>query len=227
MLPAQFPETNLLGRDVTAAMPSAYLGGPEPMAAGHQRIWELAQPYLDVRSNDVHTLYSYAIARALTQVIDEADPEVVLPAILLHDTGWSQVAPDEVLEAIAPDGGRADLVLAHERFGAQIAAEVLAAVGHDQARTEAIVAIIDGHDSRAEALSIDDAIVKDADKLWRLTPHGVGTVMQWFGLTREQAHLLIDSRVHDRLFTEEARTMGRMLAAVAWTDTLPQRVVLG
>lgn len=197
------------------------------MAPGHEQLWELAKVHLAVRSNDVHTLYSYALARALIQLIPQADPEVVLPAILLHDTGWSRIPPDEVLEAIAPDGGRREVVLAHEREGAAIAAEVLAAVGHDPVRTAAIVAIIDGHDSRAEALSVDDAIVKDADKLWRLTPHGIDTVMEWFGLTREQAHLIVDSRVHSKLFTDEARIMARGLAAMTWTDTLAQRVALG
>lgn len=227
MLPPQEPSANLLGRDVTSTIPESYLGGPGPMAPGDKRIWELAKVHLAVRSNDVHTLYSYALARSLVQLIPQADPEVVLPAILLHDTGWSRVPADEVLEAIAPDGGRRDLVLAHEREGAAIAADVLTTVGHDPARTTAIIAIIDGHDSRSDALSVDDAIVKDADKLWRLTPHGIDTVMGWFGLTREQAHLLVDSRVHTKLFTDEARIMARGLAAMTWTDTLSQRVELG
>ena len=63
--------------------------------------------------------------------------------------------------------------------------------------------------------------------MWRLTPHGVDTVMEWFGLTREQAHRLIGSRVHQHLFTDAARTMARALAAVAWVDSSPQRVMLG
>ena len=78
-------------------------------------------------------------------------------------------------------------MIRHEKEGARIAAEVLATVGHDAARTERILEIIDGHDSRRHALSLDDALMKDADKLWRLTPHGVDTVMDWFGLTRQQA----------------------------------------
>ena len=32
---------------------------------------------------------------------------------------------------------------------------------------EEVVAIIDGHDSRRHALSRNDELVKDADKLWR------------------------------------------------------------
>lgn len=227
MLPAQQPEANFLGRDITAYVPDVFVGGPVPMAPHHQRIWELAAPHLDVRSNDVHTLYAYALGRALTQMIEGSDPEVVLPAILLHDTGWSRVPAEEVLEAIAPGGGRPELIFAHEREGAAIAAEILTEVGYDEQRAAEIIAIIDGHDTRAEALSINDAIMKDADKLWRLTPHGVDTVMDWFGLTREQAHLIIDERVHTRLFTDEAKTMARVLAAIAWADTLPPRVALG
>lgn len=34
--------------------------------------------------------------------LPEADRDVMLPAILLHDTGWSRVPEGEVLEAIRP-----------------------------------------------------------------------------------------------------------------------------
>lgn len=132
----------------------------------------------------------------------------------------------EILEAIAPGGGRPDLVLRHEKEGARIASEVLADVGWDAERTERIVAIVDGHDSRREAISLDDALMKDADKLWRLTPHGVDTVMGWFGLTREQAHRLIASRVHDHLLSEPGRVLALGLAAVASIDVTPQRIAL-
>jgi hypothetical protein len=228
VLPKLSPTANLYGRDITGALPEAVsVTGVSVLPSGHDAIWRLAAPYLAVRDNDAHTLYSYGLARALVDLHPDADPEVVLPGILLHDTGWSQAPADEVLTAIAPGGNRPDLVLLHEKEGARIGREILEDVGHDPARSEEIVRIIDGHDSRREALSLDDALVKDADKLWRLTPHGVDTVMDWFGLTREQAHRLIGSRVHEHLFTDAARTMARALAAVAWVDTSPQRSTLG
>ncbi len=40
----------------------------------------------------------------------------------------------------------------------------------------AILAIIDGHDTTKAARSPKMPIVKDADKLWRFTPHGVATI---------------------------------------------------
>jgi hypothetical protein len=218
---------NQLGRDVTDRIPAVdTVSGIRSLSGHHDRIWQLAAQHLRVRSNDGHTIYAYGLAHALVDLHPEADPEVVLPAILLHDTGWSCAPQGEVLDAIAPGGGRSDLVLLHEREGARIARDVLATVGHDPGRTDEIVSIVDGHDSRTHALSLNDALVKDADKLWRLTPHGVDTVMDWFGLDRAQAHRLIGSRVHDHLFTDAARTMARVLAAVAWVDSSPQRVAL-
>jgi len=226
MLPRSEPTTNLLGRDITAALPdSDQVIGTAAMDPAYARVWERAVPHLHIRSNDVHTIHSFAIARALVDLHPDAQADVVLPAIILHDTGWSRVPADEVLEGIAPGGDRPDLVLRHEKEGASIAREVLEELGCPH--TDEIVEIIDGHDSRKHALSLNDSLVKDADKLWRLTPHGVDTVMDWFGLTREQAHRLISYRVHDHLFTDAARSMARILGAVAWTDTSPQRRALG
>ncbi|MET3719428.1 HD domain-containing protein [Arthrobacter sp. UYCo732] len=154
---------------------------------GMAAIWELAASLLKVRDNDAHTLYAFGIAVALLDTHPEADAAVVLPAIMLHDIGWSQVRASEVLQAIAPGGGRPDLVLLHEKEGPRLAAGILAEAGYDPTKVPASLDIIDGHDSRREALSLEDAIVKDADKTWRLSPHGIDTVMDWFGLDREQA----------------------------------------
>ncbi|MDQ0771193.1 hypothetical protein QF031_003942 [Pseudarthrobacter defluvii] len=219
------PDANHSGLDATAVA-SAIEPDPagvialEPALAG---IWELAAPYLKVRDNDAHTLYAFGLARALLDAHPEADAAVVLPAIMLHDIGWSQVPPADVLAAIAPGGGRPDLVLLHEKGGARLAADILAECRYDNARIPAILAIIDGHDSRREALSIEDAIVKDADKTWRLSPHGIDTVMDWFGLDRGQALRLCSQRVHGHLFTAEAQAMARALSALESVTLWPQR----
>ncbi|QCU77659.1 HD domain-containing protein [Citricoccus sp. SGAir0253] len=206
---------NQLGRDVSAHLPHpGGLRGLPALDPGQRRIWALAAPHLRVRGNDRHSLYAFGIAAALLESHPEAEARVVLPAILLHDTGWSRVPGDEVLEAIAPGGGRPDLVLAHEREGARIAEGILGALGHDPGLTARVVEIIDGHDSRREALSIEDAIVKDADKVWRVSPSGLDTIMDWFGLDRADALRLAASRVHGHLFTDEAAAMALALTAL-------------
>lgn len=219
------PEANLSGLDISAgieAEPDGVVVLDPELAA----LWDLAAPYLEVRDNDAHTLYAFGLARALLDEHPEADAAVVLPAIMLHDIGWSQVPPAEVLAAIAPGGGRPDLVLLHEKEGARLAAGILAAAGYDAGKVPAIVDIIDGHDSRREALSIEDAIVKDADKTWRLSPHGIDTVMDWFGLDRGQALRLCSQRVHGHLFTAEARAIALALSALESVTLWPQRQAL-
>ena len=183
------PDANFSGLDVSAGIET----DPDGVIAldpGLADIWNRAAPHLKVRDNDAHTLYALGLARALLEAHPEADAAVVLPAILLHDIGWSQVPPAEVLQAIAPGGGRPDLVLLHEKEGARLAAGILSGAGYDAGKVPAILDIIDGHDSRREAISIEDAIVKDADKTWRLSPHGIDTVMDWFGLDRGEALLV-------------------------------------
>lgn len=218
------PTSTHLGRDVRAHVPEA-ADAPGHIVLGERdaAIWERAAPHLHVRNNDTHTLYAYGLARALLARTPDAREDVVLPAILLHDTGWSTVPASGILEAIAPGGGRPDLVLQHEREGARIAREVLDTLGHDPETTDAVVQIIDGHDSRRHALSIEDAIVKDADKLWRVSPHGIRTVCAWFDLSPDEALRLCASRVEPALLTEPGRSMARALVSLGSIDVAPQR----
>jgi hypothetical protein len=96
-------EANRYGQDVSASIeaePDGVIVLDPDLAA----LWELAAPLLRVRNNDAHTLYALGLASALLDAHPEADAAVVLPAIMLHDIGWSQVPPSEVLQAIAPGG---------------------------------------------------------------------------------------------------------------------------
>jgi len=220
--------TGQLGRDVSALIPEwSVVPGLVAPSGRDAAIWSRALPYLGVRDNDAHTLYAWGLASALLSQLPEAREEIVLPAILLHDTGWSTVSEDDALEAIAPGGRRKDLVRHHEIEGARIAAVILDEQGIPATDRDEIVAIIDGHDSRLESLSVNDAIVKDADKLWRLTPHGIATVCRWFGVTRREALRLCSVRVQDDLFTEPGRAMGRALAAVASVSVGDELAALG
>lgn len=212
---------NHLGRDVTGLIPDASrVPGMIELNERDGAIWSLAKQYLRTRDNDAHSLYAYGIAQALLSQIPEGDERIVLPAILLHDTGWSTVDEREALEAIAPgkDGSRDHLVIQHEKEGARIAREILEQVGVPEADIVQIVDIIDGHDTRLTAMSTNDAIMKDSDKVWRVTPHGLRVVMDWFGIDAEQSLRLCAYRAYDELFTDQAKAMSRALVTLACID---------
>lgn len=227
MLPRLAPTRNDLGRSVSDGVPAATPDlGLHRLPPAHGAIWDASSHYLARRDNDVHTIYSYGLARALVDLHPECDPEIVLPAILLHDSGWSQVPLDEIMQALVPGYAANETIRRHEIEGARIAREILENLGHAPADVDEIVEIIDGHDTRKHSLSLNDSLVRDADKLWRITPRRVDTVMDWFGLDRDESLRLNSSRVFGHLFTDAARTMARALAAVGWVDTSPERVAL-
>ena len=102
-------------------------------------LWEAAAPYLRARKNDVHIPLSYGFAETLLATHD-ADPDVVLPAILLHDCGWAVI--DHQVEQVGPEMHQSDRRRAHEIEGARIARELLTGE-----HVEEIATIIDGHDA--------------------------------------------------------------------------------
>lgn len=143
-------------------------------------LWTAAKPFLDVRNNDEHTLVAYGVAKALLDLIPDADPDVVLPAIVLHDVGWKQIDPDLLLDAIGKNPTRKDLVRDHEVHSVTIATPILYESGITGSHAQAILDIIDGHDTTKDARSLNDAVVKDADKGWRATHHGMHIIRGWY-----------------------------------------------
>jgi HD superfamily phosphodiesterase len=175
------------------------------------RIWALAEPYWQTRSGEIHMPESFAMAERLLAALPEADAEVVLPAILLHDVGYARVPVETHHDGLAgaPGGWDADVTRRHEIEGARLAREILVAVGYDEALTSRVVEIVDGHDSRGEALSLEDAIVKDADKLWRFTESGVRVAHAWVGRTPTDFMDYVETRVDDWFFTDAAKALAR------------------
>jgi HD superfamily phosphodiesterase len=171
----------------------------------------LAEPYWQTRSNEIHVPGSFELARRLLEAHPEADADIVLPAVLLHDCGYFLVPEEDHLKGLAgaPVGWEPDITRRHEIEGARLAGEILAQVGYDPERTERIQEIVDGHDSRVEALSLEDALMKDADKLWRYTASGVRVCSGWMHRTPEAFMDFVESRIDDWLITDAGRALAR------------------
>jgi HD superfamily phosphodiesterase len=174
------------------------------MKSVHKEIWEIAKPYLNTRQNDIHTEISVQMAFQLLES-EGGDEDVVIPAIILHDVGWIRVPEKLQLKAFGPKAVNPELNRIHEIEGGRIAAEILQQVNYDHKMTEQILEIIEGHDSRSESLSLNDMIVKDADKLWRYTKSGVEIDVERFGETLEEGLDRLRSNINIWFFTPTAR----------------------
>jgi HD superfamily phosphodiesterase len=169
----------------------------------YEKIYRLAQPYLDTRRNDVHVEMSLQLALELLKV-EGGDETIVIPAIILHDVGWKKVPEDQHLKAFGPGATSPEINRIHEEEGVRIAAKILTAVNYDNQKITEILNIIDGHDSRKKALSLDDQIVKDADKLWRYTRRGFGIDNRRFEETLAEGLNRLRKYIDRWFFTQEA-----------------------
>lgn len=174
-----------------------------------KRIYHTALPYLRTRRNDIHTLISYRYARVLLRT-EPGESWVVLPAVLLHDVGWSQVPEHLHLTAFGPGERNKEINRIHEVEGVRLARNILQQTGYpDPAGAEEILQIIDGHDSVPQAISLADMIVKDADKLFRFSHWGFWIDVERFGVELNPYTIWISQQIEGWFFTKSAK-------AIAW-----------
>jgi hypothetical protein len=176
-------------------------------------IWLCAKPWLDVRSNDKHTLISYRLAQALLRLHPDAGDRTVLPAVLLHDVGWKMFPEEKLAQAIGPNPKYPELQREHEIEGARIARDILDSLAVAGIDTERVIEIINGHDTRKHALSLEDALMKDADKLWRFTDHGVATICGWFKMPIKETLAMLENFVLPTMLTDAGKTAAEILLA--------------
>ncbi len=105
----------------------------------------------------------------------------MIPAVILHDVGWKKVPQELHLKAFGPKATSPEINRTHEKEGVKIARDILTHLSYDTDKTTQITEIINGHDSRKKSISINDSVVKDADKLWRYSNEGFTIDIKRFG----------------------------------------------
>lgn len=188
-------------------------------------IWKSVVPETRTRSNDIHLPISLAYAERLCAAHPHANALLVRVAILLHDIGWGRVDESRILsEGFSGDWRKAAIRFEHERQGCIVAREVLPPLGYDEEFVAAVTAIIDGHDTRKEAHSLEDALVRDADRLWRFDHAGIALASGWFRMDPATYCDRLASEIVPELLTEAAVEMAT--ADLARSNALLRTAVL-
>ena len=105
-----------------------------------------------------------------------------------------------------------------------MAREVLPALGYAAEFVERVCAIIDGHDTRPVAYSLEDALMRDADRLWRFDHAGIALasalVRAW---TRPPTRDRLAAEIVPELITQAAHRDGRPRTSTAPTPCSRRR----
>ena len=171
-----------------------------------ERIFRLAKPFLRVRNNEVHTRAATDFALRLLET-EKADRDIVIPALILHDVGYDSLSEGLMLRAYGPRKEK-EVTRIHEQEGARIAAAILEDIGYDTSKTAEILEIIDGHDTRPVALSINDQVVRDADKLTRYG-RDLRSWPPWIFSTAQEAAAGLERLVDHWFFLSTSKLMAR------------------
>jgi len=174
----------------------------------YQKIYEYACPYLRTRKNLIHTKISLKYALKLLRH-EKGDEAIVIPAIILHDIGWSAIPEHLHLTAFGLNSSNFNLKLnrVHEKEGAKIAKRILEEFHYPPKKVKEICEIIQGHDSRKRPISQNDRVVKDADKLFRYSRRGLTLLLDWFPDSRETTLNFLEEHIEKWFFLLTSRQL--------------------
>jgi HD superfamily phosphodiesterase len=170
------------------------------------KLFALARPYLAVRENQKHTEICYSYALKLLEHIG-GRPEIVLPAIILHDVGWSAVPPEKHLLAFGPGEIDKELRRVHEVEGVKIAERLLQEVPLSKEDIREICRIIKNHDSGENPLSLEEKMVKDADKLFRFSQEAFTLDVERFSMKPRENWERLYASLDEWFFTDFAKEL--------------------
>lgn len=173
-----------------------------------EALWAAVVPETRARGNDIHLPISLSFARRLCDAHPEADRTLVLVATLLHDTGWAHVDQEKIIsDGFRGEWRTADIRFEHEREGCLVARRVLPALGYDEQFIDEVCTIIDGHDTRPNAYTLEDALMRDADRLWRFDHAGIALASGWFGQNPAMYTDRLETEIIPELITQAAVEM--------------------
>jgi len=132
-----------------------------------ERLLKLAMPYLLAGTNKDFVLHTGCVLKAAKDIMKlsgKGNPEIIVPSIIFHDTGWSNVPTNMQGETTYELKGQG--MRLHQDEGAVIVRAVLSGTEYSDSEIEEIARIVGLHKySEPAPDDINLHIMKDADNL--------------------------------------------------------------
>ena len=143
---------------------------PSILSPQHQKIWNQAEKFLKQGISKDYVSHTKYVVEAMQLILkkekgnekEKVDPEVLIPAAILHDTGWARVPKDYQLAK--DDAGRAEALRLHLEHAAPIIKEILSALDYLPEQIAEITTIVQAHKS-TEPENLNQKLLIDADQL--------------------------------------------------------------
>ena len=180
-----------------------------------EKIWETALPYQDQRNDDGHARITLKYAKELVE-LEDGNEDIVIPAIILHDIGYSQILRERrmlIFDRDATNEEREAVRYKHQAQSVKLGEKILKELNYPDDMIPEILEIISKHDTRKGFISKEEGLVRDADKLWRYS-------LESFKVNRKQKKAVLEERCKrlekdledpDYIYSESAKQIAREL----------------
>ncbi len=180
-----------------------------------EKIWETALPYQDQRNDDGHARVTLKYAKQLVE-LEDGNEDIVIPAIILHDIGYSQILRERrmlIFDRDATNEEREAVRYKHQSQSVALGEKILKELNYPADMIPEILEIVSKHDTRKGFISKEEGLVRDADKLWRFSLEGfkVDVKRDKSKLEERCKRLEKDLEDPDYVYSESARKIARQL----------------
>ncbi len=167
----------------------------------YSRVWDLAFPYLEAGKRKDFVLHTKCVIISMQMLLEKenGDVDVLIPAAILHDTGWSKV-PIALQKSL--DNAEAKKAMQmHLECGASIAEEILTKLKYGKDKIKRIADIVFAHKFQ-NPQDREKQMMIDADTLTDVFYEQFYGDCKDYDLTPEA---LFNIRKNNKYYTETAR----------------------
>ena len=167
----------------------------------HEQIWNLVIPYLRKGVIKDFVLHTQGVVKAIELILkeEEGDGDILMPAAILHDVGWSKVPAD--LQKSKDDADRKKALELHLEYASPIIEEVLTKVNYDQNQIQRVIGVVKAHKFQ-DPSEFEKQLLIDADAVADAFKEQFYSDVESYGTTHQK---LYEFRKQNKFYTATAR----------------------
>lgn len=168
----------------------------------YQNIWKLATKYLEKGLNKNFIIHTKGVVKATKLILqkENENPDILIPAAILHDVGWANV-PSKYQNTTNKADKLKGMKL-HIKFAPEIIKNILQSLNYKNSQINEIIKIIQAH-KFVKPRKLSKKILIDADQLSDSFKKQFYSDVKTYNLTPQK---LYNFRIKDnRFYTKVAR----------------------
>lgn len=186
------------------------------MKESFKKIWKLAIPYLRKGRRKDFVLHTKGVIKGMELLLkrERGDEDILIPAAILHDTGWSKVPID--LQKTNDKTKVKRAMKLHLKYSIPIIREVLTKIGRNKKQIQKITDLVLSHKFK-NPKRLDKRLLIDADTLADTFREQFYSDCKAYKL---KPKMLYDIRKNNKFYTKTAKEIFNNNLEGRWTKRL-------